>query len=51
MVLDDIGNPKLENGRPILGPDPSKLSPILVDIPLLWILSCCEPNIVASINS
>ena len=51
MVLDDTGNPKLENGRPILGPDPSKLSPILVDIPLLWILSCCEPNIVASINS
>ena len=50
MVLDDTGKPKLENGRPILGPDPSKLSPILVDIPLLWILSCCESAIVASTN-
>jgi hypothetical protein len=48
MVLDETGRPKLENGRPILGPDPSKLSPILVDVPLLWILSCCEPAIVAS---
>ena len=50
MVLDETGKPKLENGRPILGPDPSKLSPILVDIPLLWILSCCESAIVASTN-
>lgn len=46
IVLDADGNPKYENGRPILGPDPSKISPILVEAPLLWLLSCAEPDIV-----
>ena len=46
IVRDDQGNQKFENGRPVLGPDPSKISPILVDIPLLWLLSRVEPGIV-----
>ena len=50
MVLDKSGNPKLENGRPILGPDPAKISPILVEVPLLWLLSQSEPGIVPPQN-
>jgi hypothetical protein len=46
IVKDTEGRPKIENGRPILGPDPSSLSPILVDAPLLWLLSNFEPGIV-----
>jgi hypothetical protein len=46
IVRDAEGNPKFENGRPVLGPDPSKISPILVDVPLLWLLSRVEPGIV-----
>jgi len=46
IVRDSEGNPKFENDRPVLGPDPSKISPILVDVPLLWLLSRVEPSIV-----
>lgn len=34
------------NGVPILGPDPSKIEPILVEIPVLWLLSKIEPHLV-----
>lgn len=46
VVKDAEGRPKIENGRPVLGPDPSRLTPILVDAPLLWLLSNFEPDIV-----
>lgn len=46
IVRDSEGTPKFENGRPVLGPNPSKISPILVDVPLLWLLSRVEPGIV-----
>lgn len=35
-----------EKGVPILGPDPSKIEPILVEIPVLWILSKVAPHLV-----
>jgi hypothetical protein len=46
IVCDADGNPKFESGRPVLGPDPSKISPILVDVPLLWLLSHVAPDVV-----
>lgn len=46
VVTDAAGKPKFENGRPVLGPDPSKISPVLAEIPLLWLLSNFEPGIV-----
>lgn len=33
-------------GIPILGPDPTKISPILVEMPILWLLSRIEPHLV-----
>jgi len=37
------------NGRQSFSPDPNKLSPILVDAPLLWLLSQIEPHFVPTI--
>lgn len=34
------------NGIPILGPDPAKINPILVEMPILWLLSRIEPHLV-----
>ena len=34
------------SGIPILGPDPAKISPILVEMPILWLLSRIEPHLV-----
>jgi len=34
------------NGHPIFSPNPNKISPILVDVPLLWLLSHIEPELV-----
>ena len=36
------------NGRPSFSPDPNKISPILVEAPLLWLFSHIEPNLVPS---
>jgi len=36
------------NGRPSFSPDPNKISPILVEVPLLWLMSHIEPNLVPS---
>jgi len=35
------------SGHPILSPDPNKITPILVEIPTLWILSQVNPDLVA----
>jgi hypothetical protein len=35
-----------DKGIPILGPDPAKISPILVEMPILWLLSRIEPHLV-----
>jgi hypothetical protein len=43
-----VGND--DRGRPIFSPDPNKISPILVDVPMLWLLSCVEPGLVPSTN-
>ena len=37
-----------ETGHPILSPDPKKLSPILVEIPTLWVLSQMNNNLIPS---
>ena len=36
------------NDIPVLGPNPSKINPILVEIPVLWILSRIKPHLVPS---
>lgn len=45
-----IGYVKDPQGReiPVLSPNPSKIQPILVEIPLLWILSQIEPQLMPS---
>jgi len=35
-------------GHPILSPDPKKISPILVEIPTLWVLSQMNSNLIPS---
>ena len=35
-----------ETNHPILSPDPNKISPILVEIPILWILSQIDQKII-----
>lgn len=37
-----------DGGHPILSPDPNKISPILVEIPILWILSQVNRNLIPS---
>lgn len=37
--------------HPILSPDPNKISPILVEIPILWILSQMDRNLIPSTGS
>lgn len=39
------------NGRPSFSPDPNKISPILVEAPLLWLFSLIEPNLVQASSS
>jgi hypothetical protein len=41
-------DPKSGNDIPILSPNPSKISPILVEIPVLWILSQVERELIPS---
>lgn len=41
-----VGND--DRGRPIFSPDPTKISPVLVDVPMLWLLSRIEPDLVPS---
>jgi len=36
------------NGRPSFSPDPNKISPILVEVPILWLVSNIEPDMVPS---
>ena len=45
-----IGYDKDPQGReiPVLSPDPAKIQPILVEIPVLWILSQIEPDLIPS---
>jgi hypothetical protein len=45
-----IGYVKDPHGRdvPVLGPNPSKIKPILVEVPVLWILSQIEPQLIPS---
>ena len=45
-----IGYVKTPNGEdiPTLSPNPAKLNPILVEIPVLWILSQIEPQLIPS---
>lgn len=45
-----IGYVKTPSGEdvPRLSPDPAKLNPILVEIPVLWILSQIEPQLIPS---
>jgi len=45
-----IGHEKDPQGReiPVLSPDPAKIKPILVEIPILWILSQIEPELIPS---
>lgn len=45
VVLENI---KDQNGNPMLGPDPGRLSPYLVEAPFLWLLSQIEPVLVPS---
>ena len=39
-----------DGGHPILSPDPNKISPILVEIPILWILSQVNRNLIPSLG-
>jgi hypothetical protein len=41
-------DPKSGNEIPILSPNPAKISPILVEIPILWILSQVERELIPS---
>lgn len=45
-----IGHTKDSGGNdiPKLSPDPAKIQPILVEIPVLWILSQIEPDLIPS---
>ena len=45
-----IGYVTTPNGEdvPRLSPNPAKLNPILVEIPVLWILSQIEPQLIPS---
>jgi hypothetical protein len=35
-----------DKGTPILSPDPGKINPILVEMPVLWLLSRIEPHLI-----
>jgi hypothetical protein len=37
---------KVDDSQTDIGPDPSKLKPFMVDVPLLWLLSTVEPDIL-----
>lgn len=39
-----------DNGHPALSPDPNKIEPILVEIPILWILSQVNRNLIPSLG-
>lgn len=39
-----------DHGHPILSPDPNKISPILVEIPILWILSQVNRDLIPTLG-
>ena len=50
-LTDEKGQPQYgDDGRPALSPDPNKISPILVEIPILWILSQVNQKLIPSIG-
>lgn len=38
-------------GQAIFSPDPNKISPIMVDVPMLWLVSHFEPNLVQAVSA